>query len=309
MGAIAAFHAVMMDGPDAGTAWVSEEDLLTARAPAHASAPARASTRRRSLAAVAAAATMLAVVVAAGSSRFTPPGSSLAVMEPAVPEADDDADDADDATLVPTMGFNPSPTVSYRPSSPRPGDDDDGDDDGDDDDGASDYHTTACKEDCNCTTTKVPVLNGLDVVSPFHGNLLQGSKDHSYSYKGFSWYFHNDINRNAFIDDPGRYEPRYGAFCAYGLATEFEANDFYWSASNLGPPVDTRAYRIYHDYLYFFMSDAVIEKFEDGGLNKSIALANARWRGWFPDHDTELFNTRCNCKYSATMAFECDWRR
>ena len=170
------------------------------------------------------------------------------------------------------------------------------------------YHKTACLRDCNCTATGVPVLNGLDVVSPFHGNLLSGSAEFSTSYKNYEWRFANAVNLAAFLEDPGRYEPRYGGFCAYGLATEFSQQGFAWAADNLGPPVDTAVYRVFNGYLYFFMAEGIVAKFAEGGLDRSIALADARWRGWFPEWQAERFNTRCNCKYDSGGAFECMWR-
>lgn len=171
------------------------------------------------------------------------------------------------------------------------------------------YQKTACKSDCNCTAMSVPVLNGLDVVSPFHGNLLSGDAAYATTYKGYEWRFANAINLNAFLADPGRYEPRYGGFCAYGLATEFEGQGFSWTAENLGPPVDTAVYRIYNDYLYFFMAEDVVTKFAESDLDRSIALADARWRGWFPEWQAERFNTRCMCTLDASGAPECMWRR
>ncbi|KAK7254120.1 hypothetical protein SO694_00008255 [Aureococcus anophagefferens] len=215
----------------------TEADALVVDAPARPPAPR---SGRRALAGAAIAATAMFCAAAAVTARRRPLEATLAAA-PLAPHAATLAS-AQIATPAPTAAaanaFVPWPTATTRPSPPcrpattarrAPAANAT-------DDAPFEYHATACKEDCNCTTSKVPVLNGLDVVSPFHGNLIEGGRDFSYDYKGYRWYFKNAINRRAFVDDPGRYEPRFGGFCAYGLASEFDANGFLGRPRTSGLP-------------------------------------------------------------------------
>jgi len=97
-----------------------------------------------------------------------------------------------------------------------------------------------------------------------------------------------------------------GGFCAYGIAVEE-----WWNASNLGPPGNPDQWEIINGSLFFFKSATVREMFM-GTLNTSfaakntapnstelLALARARWDGWFGD--VPAYNTApseiCACPF------------
>jgi YHS domain-containing protein len=62
-------------------------------------------------------------------------------------------------------------------------------------------------------------IAGYDPVAYFTENrAVKGSAAHTYRYKDSVFRFASAANRDAFAADPERYAPRYGGFCAYGVA-------------------------------------------------------------------------------------------
>ncbi|TND05103.1 MAG: YHS domain-containing protein [Bacteroidetes bacterium] len=51
---------------------------------------------------------------------------------------------------------------------------------------------------------------------------LEGKKEFAYSYKGITYYFSSDANRNLFKNNPAKYEPAYGGWCAYAMGNTGE---------------------------------------------------------------------------------------
>jgi YHS domain-containing protein len=64
-----------------------------------------------------------------------------------------------------------------------------------------------------------PAIHGYDPVAYFNaGKPVQGQADLSYAWSGATWLFSSAANRQAFIDDPQRYAPQFGGFCAYAVS-------------------------------------------------------------------------------------------
>jgi YHS domain-containing protein len=49
---------------------------------------------------------------------------------------------------------------------------------------------------------------------------VKGNNNFEYEWKGAKWRFSTDNNKKLFIEDPGKYAPRYGGYCAYGVAVD-----------------------------------------------------------------------------------------
>ncbi len=61
-------------------------------------------------------------------------------------------------------------------------------------------------------------LKGYDPVSYFiEPEPRKGDSELSGVYKGVTYYFASEDNRNTFFNDPESYEPRYGGYCAYTM--------------------------------------------------------------------------------------------
>jgi YHS domain-containing protein len=67
-------------------------------------------------------------------------------------------------------------------------------------------------------------LRGYDPVAYFTDNKpVKGSAEYRAEYKGTTFRFASQANRDAFIADPAKYAPQYGGFCAFGTAGGYKA--------------------------------------------------------------------------------------
>ena len=67
-------------------------------------------------------------------------------------------------------------------------------------------------------------VNGYDVVAYFKENKpVKGNAEFNVSYKGANWYFVNNENADLFKSTPGKYEPQYGGYCAFGCSRGYKA--------------------------------------------------------------------------------------
>ncbi len=129
--------------------------------------------------------------------------------------------------------------------------------------------------DLNLTESGVAV-NGFDPVAYFtDGRPVMGSPQIAHRYKGATYYFANDANRQAFIDDPDMFMPAYGGFCAYGVRTGRKFQ------------IDPYAWRIVDDRLYLLLNPGtqVIWELQRGD---NIRIADAIWPKIQPFTDAEL---------------------
>lgn len=76
-----------------------------------------------------------------------------------------------------------------------------------------------------------PAVSGYDVVSYQTGaKPLRGNGNHLAVHDGETYLFVDDDNRKVFLEDPDRYVPAYGGYCAYGVAVgkKFVADPDVW---------------------------------------------------------------------------------
>jgi YHS domain-containing protein len=61
-------------------------------------------------------------------------------------------------------------------------------------------------------------IQGYDPVGYFVSNkAIKGKKELAYTYKGIHYYFSSQTNLNSFKQNPAKYEPAYGGWCAYAM--------------------------------------------------------------------------------------------
>ncbi|MCY4394759.1 MAG: YHS domain-containing protein [Rhodospirillaceae bacterium] len=62
-------------------------------------------------------------------------------------------------------------------------------------------------------------IRGYDPVAYFtQGKPVEGKPDFTHEWKGATWYFASAANRDRFRQNPERWAPQYGGYCAYGVA-------------------------------------------------------------------------------------------
>ena len=62
-------------------------------------------------------------------------------------------------------------------------------------------------------------INGYDTVAYFTQNApVKGQDAHTFEWKGAKWKFASAANLELFKNNPDKYAPQYGGYCAYGVA-------------------------------------------------------------------------------------------
>ena len=93
-------------------------------------------------------------------------------------------------------------------------------------------------------------IKGYDSVAYFTQNkAIKGNDKYTFSYLGADWHFSSEENKTAFAENPKRYAPQYGGWCAYAMADEGNA---------VG--IDPEAFYIHEDKLYLNYSESVQQK-------------------------------------------------
>lgn len=92
------------------------------------------------------------------------------------------------------------------------------------------------------TNSKGVFLDGYDIVAYFDsGEAMKGKKKYAAEYDGVTFRFSDEDNMKAFQEEPEKYLPEYGGWCAYGVgaaADKFE--------------VDPKNFKIVDGKLYLF---------------------------------------------------------
>jgi YHS domain-containing protein len=67
-------------------------------------------------------------------------------------------------------------------------------------------------------------VGGYDPVAYFNqGKPVEGKKDITFSWKGVTWRFASEANRDAFKAKPEAYAPQYGGYCAWAVSQGYTA--------------------------------------------------------------------------------------
>lgn len=108
-------------------------------------------------------------------------------------------------------------------------------------------------------------LEGYDVVAYFKNDkAIEGKTDISTNYDGVTYQFSSKENKQLFLENPSRYLPQFGGFCAYGMSQGYEA------------PIKPEAFTIVDDKLYLNYNLKVKEMWLKE-QQKRIEMANINW--------------------------------
>jgi len=108
-------------------------------------------------------------------------------------------------------------------------------------------------------------INGYDPVAYFtQGKPVKGKSAHALKYKGANWRFASEKNRLAFKQNPQKYAPQYGGYCAYAVSQGYTAS------------TDPDAWSIVNGKLYLNYSKGVRSKWSKDRPGY-IRKANANW--------------------------------
>src|SRR5258705_4854057 len=107
-------------------------------------------------------------------------------------------------------------------------------------------------------------IQGYDVVSYQEKRAEKGRKEFSVDYGGVSWYFATGDHRDQFRQNPERFLPEYGGFCAYSVGRGYPAT------------ADPRAFALEDRKLYLFFDKAVQTVWEQD-QHRLVTAADRYW--------------------------------
>lgn len=108
-------------------------------------------------------------------------------------------------------------------------------------------------------------IKGYDTVAFFTENKpVKGHKQFSTQYQEATWYFSSQENLQRFINEPERYAPQYGGYCAYAISRNTTAS------------INPRYFNIHNGKLYLNYNKGVQKRWLKQ-LDQSIKKANTHW--------------------------------
>ena len=118
--------------------------------------------------------------------------------------------------------------------------------------------------DFNVTSRGVAIKR-YDPVACFEkGTAMRGYRALSYEWNGAQWYFSSRDNKALFMENPEKYVPQYGGYCAWSM-----------SEGNKGI-VNPEEWRIVDEKLYLFFTKGIKRKWEED-ISGHIARADEKW--------------------------------
>lgn len=108
-------------------------------------------------------------------------------------------------------------------------------------------------------------VSGYDTVAYFtEGKPVEGRGDVTADYDGATWQFASAANRDAFLEDPERFAPQYGGYCAWAVSQGYTAS------------TNPEAWKIVDDKLYLNYSKGVQADWEQD-IPGHIEKGDANW--------------------------------
>ena len=108
-------------------------------------------------------------------------------------------------------------------------------------------------------------INGYDVVAFHTQNLaVKGTSSYSHHWGGVDWYFKDEQHLNLFQQDPEKYIPQFGGYCAFG------ASEGYLAAPK------PQALTIQDGKLYLNLAKYVRNRLKEK-MDEKIEKANQHW--------------------------------
>lgn len=118
-------------------------------------------------------------------------------------------------------------------------------------------------------TQKGYAAEGYDVVAYFNAEALKGEKQFTTTHQGVKYKFVTQTNLNAFLENPNKFTPQYGGYCAYAIAT---------SSKKVG--INPKSFQIKDGKLYLFYDTLfadTLEKWNEENPEVLQQKADTNW--------------------------------
>ena len=106
---------------------------------------------------------------------------------------------------------------------------------------------------------------GYDLISFYEGDPQRGSGFHQSEHEGVTYLFSNEDNLKRFETNPEKYLPKYGGYCAMGVAMGKKL------------PGNPEVWKIKDGDLYFNVDENIQKKWQQN-LDKNIEAADQKWQ-------------------------------
>lgn len=108
-------------------------------------------------------------------------------------------------------------------------------------------------------------IKGYDPVAYFTDKRpLKGIAEYEYAWRGAKWRFASAAHREEFRQDPERYAPRYGGYCAYAVSQAKTAD------------IDPEAWTLFDGKLYLNLNKDV-QRLWEKDLREYVRKADEYW--------------------------------
>lgn len=108
-------------------------------------------------------------------------------------------------------------------------------------------------------------IKGTDPVAYFIAQqAVKGNSQFSYQWGNTTWWFTNAKNRDLFIENPEKYAPQYGGFCAWAVSNNYTAS------------IDPEAWTIVEGKLYLNYNKNIQKKWTKNMMD-NIIKGDSNW--------------------------------
>ena len=119
----------------------------------------------------------------------------------------------------------------------------------------------------NVSGASKAALSGFDPVAFFTDSKpVNGSPFIAAEHQGATYFFVSEEHKKLFTNNPDKYAPQFGGFCAFGVALDKLF------------PVDISTWQIRDGKLYLNLNADILKKFNEN-FNGNIAKADKNWPG------------------------------
>ncbi len=113
------------------------------------------------------------------------------------------------------------------------------------------------------------VAEGYDVTEYFNNRAVKGSNEFSTTYDSVKYKFASQANLEKFKNNPQKFVPQYGGYCAYAIGANAEKVD-----------IDPETFEIKDDKLYLFYNSWGVNTLKKWNKEGAITLRDKADKNW-----------------------------
>ena len=124
----------------------------------------------------------------------------------------------------------------------------------------------------NVSGASKAAVSGYDTVAFFTDSKpVNGSPFITAEYQGATYFFASEEHKQLFTENPDKYVPQFGGFCAFGVAIDKLL------------PVDISTWQVRDGKLYLNLNPDILKKF-NADFEGNVAKADKNWPGLLKKH-------------------------